>query len=376
MAKELQHKEPIESTQILSAVVLAAGTASRMGSPKQLLRLGSKTLLEHTLDNLRASQVHEIVVVLGAAAEAIRPLIGPGVKVVVNDTFSEGMGTSLQRGLRALDERAAGTLVVLADQPLVKPATIDRIIDEYLTHKPQILIPLYRGFRGNPVLLDRSVFPEIAGLKGDTGCRAIFGDHLENIRKLEVDDAGVLLDVDRPQDLETLTQIYTSGRFALPVWEVAETSLPASPDVVVVGRESVATAVVRMVRLLEYRVTVVDPLSTFGEMPEATAILRTMDFARLPETARQFCVVASMGRFDEEAIEQAVGVGIPYIALVANKKRSQEVLQSLGLRGLASERLAGVRTKPGISIGAQTQQEIGLSIVAEIVGELRSEERR
>jgi xanthine/CO dehydrogenase XdhC/CoxF family maturation factor len=270
-----------------------------------------------------------------------------------------------------LDARAAATLVVLADQPLVKTATIDQIIDDYRQHKPQILIPLYRGFRGNPVLLDRSVFPEIAVLNGDTGCRAIFGDHLENIRKIEVDDSGVLLDVDRPQDLETLQQIYANGRFDLPAMETAKTRLAESPDVVLVGRESVATAIVKFMRLLDFRVTVVDPLLTFDEMPEATGILRTMDFQRLPETARQICVVASMGRFDEEAIEQAIGVGIPYIALVANKKRSQEILRSLGLRGMTAERLASVRTKPGIAIGAQTQQEIGLSIVAEIVGEIR-----
>jgi molybdenum cofactor cytidylyltransferase len=356
----------------VSAIVLAAGTASRMGSHKQLLLLGAKTLLEHTLDNLRASRVQEIIVVLGAAAQAIRPLIAPDVKVVVNEAFAAGMCTSLQCGLSALNPQAAATLVVLADQPLVKAATINQLIDDYRRHKPQILIPLYRGFRGNPVLLDRSVFPEIAELHGDMGCRAIFGDHLENIRKTEVADPGVLLDADRPQDFETLSEIYASGTFALPLLERAETSLPASPDVVVVGRESVATAITKFARLLEYRVTVIDPLLTFEEMPAAASILRSMDFSRLPESARQFCVVASMGRFDEEAIEQALAVGFPYIALVANKKRSQEVLQSLGFRGIAADRLAGVRTKPGLSIGAQTPPEIALSIVAEIVAERRA----
>jgi xanthine dehydrogenase accessory factor len=78
-----------------------------------------------------------------------------------------------------------------------------------------------------------------------------------------------------------------------------------------------------------------------------------------------------MGRFDEEAIDQAISAAIPYIALVANKKRSQEVLQSLGLRGLTAEQLARVRTKPGISIGAQTSAEIALSIMAEIVEQVR-----
>ena len=294
--------------------------------------------------------------VLGAGAEEVRPLAGEGAKVVVNEAYREGMGTSLQCGLRAIDTEADAALVVLADQPLVKSATIDKLLADYRDNRPQILIPLYRGFRGNPVLLDRSVFAEIAGLNGDTGCRAIFGDHLENIRKIEVDDPGVLLDADRPSDLDLLQSVYRSGKFALPVTETVAASATTLPDVVVVGRESVATAIVKLARLLEFRVTVVDPLLQFEDMPQATGILRVMDFTQLPETARQFCVVASMGRFDEEAIEQALKVGIPYVALVANKKRSQEVLQSLGLRGVAPILLKQVRTKPGLSIGAQTSR--------------------
>jgi len=360
------------ATTPISAIVLAAGIASRMGSQKQLLPLGPKTLLEHTLDNLRAAQVSEIVVVLGAAAEKIQPLLSSDTKVVINAAFAEGMGTSLQCGLQALDSQTAATLVVLADQPLVKPTTIQQLIADYQRHKPQILIPLFRGFRGNPVLLDRSVFPEIAGLNGDMGCRAIFGDHLENIRKLEVADPGVLLDADRPRDLATLQQIYANGTFDPPLTETAESSLPASPDLVVVGREAVATALVKLTRTLEFRVTVVDPLLTIAEMPGATRILRTLDFQHLPETARQFCVVASMGRFDEEAINQALGIGIPYIALVGNKKRAQEVLQSLGFQGVPADRLASVRTKPGLAIGAKTPQEIALSVIAEIVAQLRA----
>ncbi len=358
--------------KFVSAIVLAAGTASRMGAPKQLLPLGEKTLLEHTLAQVRAARsVSEVVVVLGAAAEQIRPLVGnvTGTKVVVNESYSEGMGRSLQCGLKALDARVDGVLVVLADMPLVRPETLDQMVVEYETQGPQILIPTYQGFRGNPVLLDKTVFPEIAGLKGDTGCRAIFGDHLENIRKLAVDDAGILLDADRPRDVSLLREIFETGEFDL---EVSERRAPVSEvEVVVVGREGVAAAVVKLARLVGYGVTVVDPLLEFEEMPEATGILRVMNFGLLAkgEGTRMFCVVASQGRFDEEAIEQALGAGIPYIALVANKARSQEVLASLELRGIKNE---GVRTKPGLAIGAKGAGEIALSIVAEIVKEVRA----
>ncbi len=358
----------------VSAIVLAAGSASRMGSQKQLLPLGSKPLIQHTLENVRASEVSEIVVVLGSGAEAIRSYIPTheNVRVVVNEAFQAGMGSSLQRGLAELNAEADATLVVLADQPLVRARTLNRIINEYRLHKPQILIPLFRGFRGNPVLLDRSVFPEIAELNGDTGCRAIFGDHLENIRKIEVDDPGILLDADRPQDLDLLRNIYETGSLNLAAMETSPAHLASAPELVLVGREGVAIALARFARLLDFRVTVVDPLLSFADMPEATAILRVMDFGLLPTASRRFCVVASMGRFDEEALEQAMGATIPYVALVANKKRAQEVLQSLGLKGLTADQIGKVRTKPGISIGAQTPGEIAVSIMAEIVLQLRN----
>ena len=114
------------------------------------------------------------------------------------------------------------------------------------------------------------------------------------------------------------------------------------------GREGVVVALAKLGRLLDFGVTVVDPLLTFADLPEATTILRAMDFRLLEGTGRRFCVVASMGRFDEEAIEQAIGAGISYIALVANKKRSQEVLQSLDLNGLPAEQLKVVRQSRGL----------------------------
>lgn len=344
-----------------------------MGSQKQLLRLDGKPILQHTLENAIASNVEEIVLVLGSAANEIQQQITPNAKVriVINEAFADGMGTSLQTGIAALGPQSEAALVVLADQPLVKAATLNQLIDDYTKHKPQILIPLYRGFRGNPVLLDRSVFPEIAALKGDLGCRAIFGDHLENIRKLEVDDPGILLDADRPHDLDRLSQTYASGSLRVTPMESDGKSLSDAADLIIVGREGVAAELVKFARLLNLRVTVVDPLLKLADLPEANCVLHTMDFSLLTPVERRFCVVASMGRFDEEALEQAVSMQIPYIALVANKKRSQEVLQGLGLKGIRTDMLAGVRTKPGISIGAQTPAEIALSIAAEIVGELR-----
>jgi molybdenum cofactor cytidylyltransferase len=141
----------IELTSPISAVILAAGTSTRMGTAKQLLRLDDRPLLQHVLDNVRASCVNEIVLVLGFAAAEIRKEIDvQEVHVVLNQNYQQGMGTSLKAGLSAVSPQSAGALVVLADQPFVRPATLDRLIAENCQSKAQIVIPTYRGFRGNP----------------------------------------------------------------------------------------------------------------------------------------------------------------------------------------------------------------------------------
>src|SRR5512142_1665805 len=180
-----------QNKSAVSAVVLAAGASRRMGTPKQLLRIDGKTILERTLNNVRASDAAEIVLVLGHAAENVKKAISTEqIRIVHNPDYQQGMGTSLRAGLAAVSADASAGLIVLADQPFVRPETLNGLISCHQESKPQIIIPMYRGFRGNPVLLDRSVFEELKELNGDVGCRAIFGSHTENICKLAMDDLG------------------------------------------------------------------------------------------------------------------------------------------------------------------------------------------
>jgi molybdenum cofactor cytidylyltransferase len=363
----------------VTAIVLAAGTSSRMGSPKQLLRVGQETLLERTLGILRRSKVDQIVVVLGHEATGIQEQVElTGVKIVVNKAYREGMGTSLREGVSNVAPSARAALVVLADQPFLQPATIDRLIDEYHEHQPQIVLPLYRGFRGNPVVLDRSVFPEIESLSGDVGCRAIFGSHTKNILKVSVEDVGVLLDVDTKADLEKFRDASARLEIVPALLEsvdlegrnVRGAEVAARPQIVIVGREAVGKALLKLAGVLKFMVTVVDPFLTLEELPDADCVLHTLDFSRLQAASGTFVVVASRGRFDEEAIEQALNAGASYVALVANKKRVAEVIRSLQARGISQEQLARLHAPAGIDIGADGPEEIALSVLAEIVSEL------
>ncbi|HLJ29596.1 MAG TPA: NTP transferase domain-containing protein [Candidatus Angelobacter sp.] len=354
----------------IAAVVLAAGMSRRMGTPKQLLELDGKVLLQHTLENVRGSGIDEIVLVLGFAADAVRQQISiNGLKVVVNPEYQQGMGTSLRAGLAAVSPQAKGGLIVLADQPLIRPGTLTQLMAYHHEHQPQILIPAYKGFRGNPVLLDREVFPELMSLNGDVGCRAIFGSHTENIHKLDVDDIGILLDIDSMDDLQKAQEARSSALTAASL-EARDGIADGQPELVIVGRDAMARALAKLGRVLHFTVTIVDPLMRLSEWPEADRVLHELDFTLLPGSQR-CVVVASRGQFDEEAIEQALTSDAAYVALLANKERAKELLHSLRIKGISLRKIAQVRAPAGLAIGAESPEEIALSILAEIVAERR-----
>jgi molybdenum cofactor cytidylyltransferase len=371
----------------VAAVVLAAGMSRRMGTPKQLLRIGGETILERTLKNVRASQSAEIVLVVGHAAESVEKEISTEqIRVVHNPDYQQGMGTSLRAGLAAVSADASAAIIVLADQPFVRSETLNKLIACHRESRPQtvipqIIIPLYKGFRGNPVLLDRSVFAEVQSLSGDVGCRAIFGDHTEGILKLPVDDPGILQDIDSRNDLEALGAAGSeSGTVGPRVSGISQLesreNVPADrPQLVLVGRDAVVQALAKLGRLLNFTVTIVDPFLRISALPEADRILHALDFSLFPAGSERYCVVASRGQFDEEAVQQAVLADFSYIALLANKKRAQEVARSLGAQSIPAEKLAVVRAPAGLEIGAQGPEEIALSIMAEIVATRRRQGR-
>jgi len=366
----------------IGAVILAAGTSSRMGEAKQLLRLGESTLLDQVVENVRGSQVDEIVIVLGHEAETIKERTAiKSLHVVINESYRQGMGTSLRTGLSALSAGARAALIVLADQPFVRSATLDRIIDHYRQSGAQIVVPTYKGFRGNPVLLDRSVFSEVMTLTGDIGCRAIFGNHSEGIVKVPVEDVGILLDLDSKHDVERLQDFRRGTSDESSLMKAAdlegraitdESQSSQSPEVTIVGTEPVGIALAKLAKVLHFTVTFVAPMLKISDLPEADRLLNSLDFSHLPKCSTRYVVAASRGQFDEEAVEQALHANSSYIALVANKKRAQEIRRSLELKGAPPEKLAKVHAPAGLSIGAETPEEIALSIMAEIVSEIRT----
>jgi len=185
---------------MITAIVLAAGEATRFGKCKQLMPLDGKPLLQHVLDRVHRSKVDDVAVILGAWADEIRQHVRD--RVIINPDYARGMSTSLQAGLRSLPAHAEAVVVVLGDQPFVEPATIDALLDEYRRSRATIVLPTYDGRRGNPVLIDRSLFARAMELRGDVGFRAIFGQ----VAEVPVNDRGVIEDIDTIEDFECLTK--------------------------------------------------------------------------------------------------------------------------------------------------------------------------
>lgn len=159
---------------MIAAVVLAAGLSRRMGEPKLLLRLGGVPVIRATVERVRSSGVDRVLVVAGAERDAIQAaLAGLAVEIAVNPHPEEGQASSIRTGIAALPRDAEAALVALGDQPFVPAEVIQALLDERRRSGKAIAAPRYRDGRGNPVLFDRSVFPELLQITGDEGARSV-----------------------------------------------------------------------------------------------------------------------------------------------------------------------------------------------------------
>jgi molybdenum cofactor cytidylyltransferase len=189
----------------VTGIILAAGASSRMGSTKQLLPFREQTLLECVVDSALASSLHRIVVVLGHKFEALEPLLANrAVTVICNPHSDKGQSSSIKTGLRALAEEADAALFLLGDQPLVTPEIINQILAAYEASPNPIVLPVFKGKRGNPVLFSRETFPRLAALKEDCGARPLFEEYAEHILKVPVSDPAIRFDIDTEEDYRQL----------------------------------------------------------------------------------------------------------------------------------------------------------------------------
>ncbi len=185
----------------VSAVVLAAGQGKRFGALKQVLPWHGVPLVAHVVDQaLACPDIESVVVTLGAGAGQVEAaLAGRRVDLVRVPDWSEGQSRSVQAGLRAIEDVSA-VLFLLADQPGVSPALLAALIQRHRETLAPVVAPRYRGQRGNPVLFDRSTFPEFARLIGDVGARPIIQAHSDEIAWVDWPTPEITQDIDVAED--------------------------------------------------------------------------------------------------------------------------------------------------------------------------------
>jgi len=168
-----------------------------MGMLKQLMPLGQSTILGQTIDNFLSSKLSEIVVVVGYKAQEVINAIGNRqVKVVINPDYQQGMGTSIAAGLSLISSKVQGIMIALADQPFIDRQIIDILIEAFNTGIRGIVIPVYKGRRGNPVIFNISYKQELLALKADIGGREIIVRHPEDVTEVIFDTDDVINDID------------------------------------------------------------------------------------------------------------------------------------------------------------------------------------
>lgn len=187
----------------LWSLVLAAGGSSRLGTPKQLLRIRGRRLVSRAIGAAEAVTPGRVVVVIGAEALKLRLLIRrhhPHTYTVDNSRWADGMAGSLQRGLAVLPARAGAALLLLSDQPAVDATALRRLIQAWRHRPGKAAAAGYSGVLGVPAILPRAMWKEARCLTGDAGARSLL--RLGRTVATVVDIPEAAWDIDTPDDVD------------------------------------------------------------------------------------------------------------------------------------------------------------------------------
>lgn len=191
----------------ITALVLAAGRSSRMPERhKLLLRLHEKPIIAHVVDNLLQAKLSEVIVVVGHEAKEVQTALAlRSVRFVRNPDYARGLSTSIKAGLAAIAPSTQALLLALGDMPLVEANDVMRLTTSFArAQHASIVVPVFEGRRGNPVLFDIRHRNAMLQLHGDTGGKAIIQQNAEAVLEVEMPNDHVLRDVDTLETYEEL----------------------------------------------------------------------------------------------------------------------------------------------------------------------------
>jgi molybdenum cofactor cytidylyltransferase len=189
---------------VISLIVLAAGKSTRMKENKLLLKLNGETLIEHVVNVTKKSSVDEVVVVLGYEATKVKEQLAKiDCKFAVNENYIKGQSESVKVGLSAISDNAEAVMILPGDVALVDPESINRVLEEYRRSKSTIVIVSHQQQSGHPILLDRTLFPEVSKIDEHTqGLKAVINRHRAEINYVEARTENVLVDIDTKEEFD------------------------------------------------------------------------------------------------------------------------------------------------------------------------------
>ena len=192
---------------MLAAVILSGGASLRMGSPKALLPFQGRAFLEHLLEATRHPKISTRRVVLGPHAEPIAKAIRLHAdEIVINADWEQGQLSSIQAALRSLPSGLDGVLLCLVDHPLISTALVGELIATFYNTRTPIVLPVYKGHRGHPVIFSSKLFPELLAAPLEVGARAVVWAHREEICEFPTSEEGCVVNLNDPEAFAKVTE--------------------------------------------------------------------------------------------------------------------------------------------------------------------------
>ena len=183
---------------MISAIILAAGQSKRMElGNKLLLEKDNIPIIKKTFKRVAASNVNEIIVVLGKDSSLLKKKISDKNVIFINNkNYRNGISSSIKKGIEKVSKDSIGAMICLADMPLIKTSTYNQIMQTYYQNNRKNIIPYFQHTRGNPVLFDKIYFKDLMKIKGDEGARELIKKSPEDFFNLTVSDLGIIKDID------------------------------------------------------------------------------------------------------------------------------------------------------------------------------------
>jgi len=188
---------------MLAAIILSGGASRRMGSPKALLTYQGRPFLEHLLDVARHPKIGVRRVVLGAdAGPIVKEVNLAPEEVLVNEEWEKGQLSSIHAALRSLPPNTDGILLLLIDHPLISSGLVGELIDSFYSSRKSIVLPVYDGRRGHPVIFSAALYEDLMKAPIETGARSVVWAHAGEVQVVQTNEEGCVLNLNDPDTLQ------------------------------------------------------------------------------------------------------------------------------------------------------------------------------